>query len=197
MNNWEKQAHLQRLLHLLAWHTHRQTLISTYMLYCHSILLICHLITTCWPLLAENWHPGTHRTHTITHTVIISWNNTNRCMYCCEQTVCASAANRVGWWIVAKSPLPWASSISPLPNKNPNLSVPPISVLIFTLIIFLFSLCIFFPWAESRPLFFFFSNPLCTLPLCDFSVFSLSWAHQALMFTLFEHKLGLKLFLLR
>lgn len=79
-------------------------------------------------------------------------------MYCCEQTVCASAANRVGWWIVAKSPLPWASSISPLPNKNPNLSVPPISVLIFTLIIFLFSLCIFFPWAESRPLFFFSSQ---------------------------------------
>lgn len=65
------------------------------------------------------------------------------------------------------------SSISPLPNKNPNLSVPPISVLIFTLIIFLFSLCIFFPWAEPHPLFFFLlKSPLHITTLWFFSFFS-------------------------
>jgi len=62
-------------------------------------------------------HTHTH-THRHTHRVIISWNNTNRCMHCCEQTVCASAANRVGGRMRAKSPLPRASSIPLLSSSS-------------------------------------------------------------------------------
>lgn len=62
-------------------------------------------------------------THIHTHTVIISWNNTNRCMYCCEQTVCASAANRVGGGMLAKCLLPRASYFL----SSPVLSCPLLS----------------------------------------------------------------------
>lgn len=86
------------------WHTHRSR--NTFLLRTFFILLL-HIVRL--PLLGDDGHANI-RMSTHTHRVIISWNNTNRCMYCCEQTVCASAANRVGGWMLAKSPLPWASS---------------------------------------------------------------------------------------
>lgn len=98
---------------------------------------VCHLIASRLPLLAENY------SDTCTHRIIISWNNTNRCMYCCEQTVCACTANRVGGWSPAKSLLLWASSFALVPSSP-------------LLILFLFppllSPPIFFPQPPPPPL---------------------------------------------
>lgn len=95
------------------WHTHGQTnaryrMHRTWASPLHIVRLPPRRNSFA-TLLARNGHSLTRTsTRNHTHGLIISRNNTNRCMYCCEQTVCGSAANGVGWWTPAKSVPPQA-----------------------------------------------------------------------------------------
>jgi len=80
----------------VVWHTHWQTN-ACFRIHILSLLRIARLsphsnLFATFAVQLTLKHAHVHR-KLHTHRVIISWNNTNRCMYCCEQTVCASAAN--------------------------------------------------------------------------------------------------------